>query len=27
MRSDEMARRIAAIADLDYFLIAGGHYT
>ena len=24
---DEMARRIAEIADLDYYLIAGGHYT
>jgi D-threo-aldose 1-dehydrogenase len=26
-RCDEFARRIADIADLDFFLIAGGHYT
>jgi D-threo-aldose 1-dehydrogenase len=26
-RSDEFARRVAEVADLDFFLIAGGHYT
>ena len=26
-KCEEFARRIADIADLDFFLIAGGHYT